>query len=302
MPRRQPRPLPQDALNHACALRDAAVKKLLIALAPSLVSAGVTPKRFNEFARRAFVEFAASLAARRTGKANHARVAALTGLGRAEIRRLLSARETSNTVDGSLAAPIQRVLLGWLSDGHFQRSRIPPRLALRGSSRSFTELARRYGGDATYRAVLDELRRLGLVQLDRTRKRVALRIIERSEWHRVVTQLVAVSPALATAIQSVAVANSSRVSIVGARFYPKDEIERLLVEKSLDPAVHSFVTGLKGSFSTHLTRPQAKPGYEIAVSVLVSDGPARVIPRRERTTRVSKATSNPSNVHKGSRR
>jgi hypothetical protein len=301
MPRRKPRPVLQDALSGACALRDAAVQKLVVALATLLVPAGVTPKRFNEFARRAFVEFAASLAARRTGKANHARVAALTGLGRAEIRRLLSTREMPNAIDGSFA-PIQRVLLGWLSDAQCHRNGLPPRLALRGSSRSFAELARRHGGDATYRAVLDELRRLGLVQLDRARKRVVLRLTERSEWYRIVTQLASVSPTLATAIQSAAVANGSRVSIVGARFYPKDEIERLLVEKSLDPAVQSFVTGLKGSFSGDLTKPKAKSGYEIAVSVLVSDRPTGVTPRRDRTSRVPKTISNRSSLQKGSRR
>jgi hypothetical protein len=302
MRRRQPRLLSQDALSDACALRDAAVRDLLTALAPLLVPAGVTPKRFNEIARRVFVDFAASLATRRTGKTNHARVAALTGLGRGEIRRLLSEREPSHAVDASLAAPIQRVLAGWLSDARFQGNQPPNRLALRGAKRSFAELARRHGGDATYRAVLDELRRFGLVQLDRTRNRVALGFIERSEWHRLVTQLATVSPTLATAIQTAATANRSRVSVVEARFYPKDEIDRLLVQKSLDPAVQSFVTGLKGSFSAHRPRSKPKSGYEVAVSVLVSDGPIGISPRRERTTPTRKAIPNASNFQKGTRR
>jgi len=299
MSRRQPRLLPRDALSDACASRDAAVEKLLRALAPLLVSAGVTPKRFNEIARRTFVEFAASIAARRTGRINHAKVAALTGLGRAEIRRFLRVRDGSKRVDGSFEAPIQRVLFGWLSEGRFLRAGVPARLPLRGPRSSFASLAQQHGGDATYRAVLDELRRLGLAQVDRTRKRVALGAIERSEWHRVITQLAAVSPALATAIRSAGVVNGSRVSVVGARFYPKDEIERLLVGKSLEPAVQSLVTGLKGSFPSHLTKPNARSAYEIAVSVLVSDGP---VSRRERTMLVAKAMSNRPRVQKGTRR
>jgi hypothetical protein len=304
MPIRRQQVQQPELLREVFAKRDAVVAQLLAQLAALLVPTGVTPKRFNELARREFVRFAASLVTRRNGKTNHAKVAALTGLGRAEIRRLLSAREVTRVPEDSAAAPIQRVLVGWISNAEFQAGSAPLQLPLRGSKRSFAELTRRHGGDATYRAVLDELRRVGLVHLDRARGRVALSRPERSEWHRLVDQLAAITPTLTTTIRHAATAHRAHanVSVTRVSFYPRDEIDRLLVRKNLDPAIASLITGLKASFPRHLTRRNATSTNEVVMSILLTDGAAGITRSPRRTVSAASSKSARSASRKGSRR
>src|SRR5258707_10129732 len=135
------------------------LQELLTELAFVLLPRGMTPKRFSELARSAFVQAAADMSKLRNGKVNHSRVAAQTGLSRADVKRLLR----SNVFDSARSdqTPVRRVISGWRTDRKFaNRVGRPKRLRISGSSMSFTGLVKKYGGDVPHRAVLDELRRI----------------------------------------------------------------------------------------------------------------------------------------------
>ena len=146
-------------------MRGAAVlKSLLSELALVLLPRGMTPRRFSELARYAFVRAAADISRLRNGRVNYSRVAAQTGLTRADVKRLLhrNARE-ANKGGGNTA--VERVINGWRTDGQFTvRLGRPKPLRITGRRGSFAQLVKKYGGDVPHRAVLDELRRIGAVR------------------------------------------------------------------------------------------------------------------------------------------
>jgi hypothetical protein len=145
--------------------RDVEVERLLAELAIVLLEAGLTPKRFAELAKHAFVKAAGTISRFRNGKINHSRVAVMTGLSRIEVKRILS-----SSLSATAQRPIQqsrgeRVIAGWMSNPGFQDANgLPRRLSIVGARGSFGSLVRRFGGDVPPHAVLRELRRLRVVR------------------------------------------------------------------------------------------------------------------------------------------
>src|SRR6516162_6449138 len=72
------------AVRAATVLQD-----LLTEFALVLLPRGMTPKRFAALARSAFVQAASDMSRLRNGRVNHSRVAAQTGLTRADVKRSL---------------------------------------------------------------------------------------------------------------------------------------------------------------------------------------------------------------------
>jgi hypothetical protein len=137
-----------------------ALQNLLQDFASALLPRGMTPRLFGELARLAFVKAAAQRSRLRNGKVNHSRVAAQTGLSRADVKRLLGPSAASLEEE----APVQRVMNGWRKDRAFtNRSGQPKRLRILGRRPSFTHLSAKYAGDVPYRAVLDQLIEMGAV-------------------------------------------------------------------------------------------------------------------------------------------
>ncbi|MFK8017402.1 MAG: DUF6502 family protein, partial [Gammaproteobacteria bacterium] len=98
------------------------------------------------------------------------RVAILTGLTRKEVKRQLERSARPSTDDApSDVNRVTRVLDGWHKDPDFTG---PYSLPLEvyfdrpnGDTPSFTELVRRHSGDMSARAMLDELLRIGAVEV-----------------------------------------------------------------------------------------------------------------------------------------
>ena len=177
------------------------VKELLAALAGVLLQSGVTPKHFAELAKQAFVGAAATFSRFRNGGVNRSRVAVITGLSRAEVRRILieqtSSRRPTTATKQSRA---ERVVSGWLSDRQFVDGRgRPQRLPFAGSRISFSSLVKKYGGDVPHRAMLEELRRLGLIRQIQNELRLNARRKILNE--RAVAQLTALVPRLLTVVR-----------------------------------------------------------------------------------------------------
>jgi hypothetical protein len=138
------------------------LQALLTELAFVLLPRGMTPKRFSDMVRAAFVQVAADISRLRNGKVNHSRVAAQTGVSRADVKRLLKYDVFASPHRSQ--TPIEKVIEGWRTDREFTpRPGKPRRLSISGPRSSFARLVQKYGGDVPPRAVLEELRQIGAV-------------------------------------------------------------------------------------------------------------------------------------------
>ena len=143
-----------------------ALYRVLRPLARLLLRNGVAYQSFAELVKCAYVEAALEDFQGQGRKATDSRTAVMTGLTRKEVKRqregLASARDDGgDAASGNRAA---RVVTGWVHDADFlDREGAPAILPFEGGANSFSELVRRYSGDMTPRAVLDELLRVGVV-------------------------------------------------------------------------------------------------------------------------------------------
>ena len=126
-------------------------------------------KAFLDIAKRAYIEVAASEFGIPGKKQSISRIALLSGLTRKEVQRLLEARTADDSDAGERYNRAARVVAGWVRDKDFADAAGNPKaLALQeGDSPdrgSFADLVRRFSGDIPFRAVLDELLRVGVVE------------------------------------------------------------------------------------------------------------------------------------------
>lgn len=157
---------PDDIRDH---LRRA-YRRLLHPLIRILIRNGVTAPEVEEWVRQVFVDAAMSDEFQLPGRRlSDTRLAILTGLSRKEVHRLRTGEKSDR--DESKLSRVGRVLAGWTQDPEFTGPYGLP-LALpfeddpRVDAPSFTELVRRFSGDMAPRAMLDEMLRTGLAQVD----------------------------------------------------------------------------------------------------------------------------------------
>jgi len=97
----------------------------------------------------------------RNGRVNNSRVSARTGLSRAVVRKVL--RPDFLRSIPLTWAPVDAVMQAWCADRRFKDyNGIPRTLKIVGRRTSFQSLAKLYAGDLPYRAILDEMKALGL--------------------------------------------------------------------------------------------------------------------------------------------
>lgn len=129
-----------------------------------LIAGGVTLQAFKALAEVAFVRAASREARLRNARISQSSLAAITGLSRGQIRALV---KKQNAGEGPPTDLIPRVILGWLTDFSFANKKSPRPLSLKEPEDGFYELVRRYGGDITPKALLRELTRRNLVQVNK---------------------------------------------------------------------------------------------------------------------------------------
>ena len=161
---------------------DQVLRSLFAALAPLLVSNGITPQRVGDLAKEILVECAAKDARMSTGRVNQSKVAALTGLSRTEIRQPLHSRPATRTVLPARSMDrCTRAIEGWHRDRRFQDKNGKPKpLPFKGGRTTFAELVRLHSGDVPPRVVLEQLVLKGVVQVRKrsislSRKRTKIR-------------------------------------------------------------------------------------------------------------------------------
>jgi hypothetical protein len=135
-------------------------------LARMLISSGYGVSSLNSVIRSAYVDAARSLKTGGTRGISNARIAALTGLTRTEVPRLLGALARGNLFRNGPTDRANRVTEGWASDEEFCDSSGPKVLPFRGAKKSFQSLVKRYSGDIPARAMYAEMERLQLVRRD----------------------------------------------------------------------------------------------------------------------------------------
>ena len=251
---------------------DTALQKLLEALADVLLPRGMTPKRFGELARFAFLRAAVERSRLRNGRVNHSRVAAQTGLSRAEVKRLLLQNEALYH-DGFAQAPVEKVLRGWRTDPAWaHRLGRPKLLRISGPRASFAALVRKYGCDVPHRALLDELRRLDAVADDGSS--VWLKTSQTLRRRNDFAFLSPVLPVLVDAIRLASRRASSRPSSIYRLTFPlENEIDLAIVRARCASTAQSMLDGLGDSLGTAITTPRrrGKPRCSFTVTVLLAE-------------------------------
>jgi len=149
--------------------------KILKPLVKVLMRNEISHGEFAEFAKRAYMEVAYEHFSIPGRKTTYSRVAILTGLNRKEIVRLTQQDASEIQPRKGTTNRALRVVTGWLNDPEFlDRKQRPKTLPIRGDSASFRALAIRYSGDITARAILEELKRLGVAKITAEEDRVQL--------------------------------------------------------------------------------------------------------------------------------
>jgi hypothetical protein len=142
---------------------DAAVLALQ-PLANLLLDHGLGVPELYSALKWAFVQEAARRQTARNQPLNASRIAAVTGLTRHEVARLLKASVAPDGLQVRQRQRGNRVLLGWHTDAAFLTKEGKPRALPYEGETSFSTLAREYSGDIPPRAMLDELLAQGAVK------------------------------------------------------------------------------------------------------------------------------------------
>lgn len=140
----------------------AAFYQILKGLMRILYRKGVAFGEFTQLAKQAYIDVVEDELINSGERATNTRIAVITGLTRKEVTQLRQ---------DELAEPLPRfnrvlrVVNAWLNDAAFLDNEGQPAvLAFRGVEPSFEQLVQRYSGDMSSFAMLDEMRRVKLVE------------------------------------------------------------------------------------------------------------------------------------------
>lgn len=145
-----------------------ALYRILRPMARLLLRNGIPFAEFAELVRRAYVDAALEDFSDSRKKPTDSRAAVMTGLTRKEVKkqREILAGEHHGGLGAHHENRASRVVSGWVHDSAFQASDGEPADLPFDGPLSFSELVKRYSGDMTPRAVLEELVRVGVVATD----------------------------------------------------------------------------------------------------------------------------------------
>lgn len=155
--------IPASARQDSAVKLEARIEGILTDLARVLVASGYGISGMSRLTKRAFFEAALELDTEAGRRKNNARIAAITGLTRAEVSQL--ARNDGDRRRTTAANRAERVSLGWVSDSRYcDKHGNPNVLPFSGRDVSFQSLVRDYSGDIPARAMLTEMLRLRMAR------------------------------------------------------------------------------------------------------------------------------------------
>lgn len=214
---------------------------LQMRVAQLLVESGIDVPRLQEQLERACVIAAAGKSLFSNKKPNHSGIAAMTGLPRNEIKRIL---ESISPDSGMTPEPesrgVDRMVAGWVSDPEFLTSDSEPLLLPRsGKTGSFDTLAKRYGNDVPAAAILREMLRRKQVEY----KGDLIALVSRKGRSTRATVAKRLASAVSPLVELVATAPDSASLSIGAdavTIEVPDDISYKLLRRHLDIAVPLF--------------------------------------------------------------
>ncbi len=128
---------------------------------------GVAVGELNQMLKQVYVEVSEEVLAAAGERPTTSRIAIATGLTRKEVAQLRQAAAAHGDAPTGSYNRGARVMTGWLADAEFlDTDGKPAHLPLHGERGSFAALVSRYSGDMPYRAMFQEMERVGAVQLD----------------------------------------------------------------------------------------------------------------------------------------
>jgi hypothetical protein len=142
-----------------------AISKLLEHLARFAVDTGLSVADLNSILRIAAVKGIGSQQQEGGGRANVSSIAASTGIPRGEVSKIL---KTSDRLFDSapIQLPTNKILAAWFEDPKFSApSGGPADLRIFGRGPTFETLVKKYGRGIPPRAILEELARIGAIQV-----------------------------------------------------------------------------------------------------------------------------------------
>jgi hypothetical protein len=145
----------------------AALSNILVPLTGFTLDIGVSVRELQDICRAVAVNVAAERQRRSKLRVSISGIAAITGIPRAEVSRILRVKKVAGELlIGSRPHSINKILSVWNEHpGFTNRSGRPADLKIYGSGRTFESLVSRHGGGLPIRAILDELIRTGSVEI-----------------------------------------------------------------------------------------------------------------------------------------
>lgn len=257
--------------------RHADLEQLLVELAFILLPRGITPEKFSALSREAFIRAAAERSRLRNGRINRSKVAALTGLSRREIKRILEIDHFATSLERnhSIHTPSKRVVQGWLTDRRFvTRQGQPKMLAIGGPESSFQRLVKEYGGDISPRGVLEELARSRTIR--KVGQRLELRVSKLRSEKAGLSGFSRIIPVL---IDGLRIASSEQNLPVESRLFrlrllANSETELTLIRERCQSGIRSLLYGLQYSLKNQLTVPAGRrrtSKHALNITALIAD-------------------------------
>jgi hypothetical protein len=154
------------------------LETLMDALAMILIQVDVTPAQLTEISRASFVKAGASLTRKKRSGALHiARIAALTGLSRSEVRKIIDSNYVSNLDRLDQLPRALRVAAAWSASPKYTRNGKSIELRVNGRAPSFATLCKAHSGDIPHKTIVTDLLARRLIRLKKVGDKSYVRLI-----------------------------------------------------------------------------------------------------------------------------
>jgi hypothetical protein len=269
----------KDAQKASFLHLDEQLDRILSNLADLLLRHGYGYQRISRLTKIAYVKAAHEIGKRERSRSSIARIAALTGLTRIEVSKILKSANNPETNAESELNRATRVAYGWVSDTRFLNDKREPKVLAFSGRHGFAQLVRKYSGDIPARAMLSEMKRLGMVT--HAENDVVSLIRQRPVPARsTIDAIGAIVPwvdLLADAVESSEGTNlSSKTQQL--RIYFESQSQVLSSIRELENRRRSFVSSIEQLG----TNSRATGGLELTVSIAVAAAQPKRIGRRKR--------------------
>ncbi len=161
---------------------ESALAAIIGSLARILIKLEITPTRLSQIARSSFVKAAAVQAKKpSSGRPHVAKIAALTGLSRTEVKRIVLKNFLIEKRGTECQPRALRVLMAWKTSPHYSKNGKPRRLTISGPGFSFESLCKNHSGDIPPKVILNELERNSRVALNKQRTTVSVVLVPKNK-------------------------------------------------------------------------------------------------------------------------